>query len=479
MTTRASAVAACSALLGLMLGISFGQDWGWATAQAALVAQLALLRHVNAQGFRPARLALAGACFATMMAAAGYAGFVLSLSASYGRALLLTGLLLIPLHALLGAGAALLSARVSGNSLLRWALTWPALYALQEWLFGQSDLALPWLRLGPLQAASGPLAGLLPLGGSLLAGLAMGWCAVALLALLQRGPARRRAAVTLLALLSLSALGRLDWTHASGELQAAFVQAPPGSEASTGQALNTLMQAAAESPARLLITPQLMLAKTEQALPPGLLDQARRRLAMHDADLLLGLYAQAPDGFYNSVLGLGASGDQHYLKRQLFPIGEFLPVRGALRDWLQASLPMRAQDMARASGPEDPLWLGGHRVSLNICFELAFASLWRQEAAASELIVNLSSDSSHPSDSLARQARQLAQARAMEFQKPVLRSTDVGPGLAVDHRGHVLDVPAGTARLQPRQGLTPFAMLGDSLAVGAALLCLQIGRAHV
>lgn len=227
MTTRASAVAACSALLGLMLGISFGQDWGWATAQAALVAQLALLRHVNAQGFRPARLALAGACFATMMAAAGYAGFVLSLSASYGRALLLTGLLLIPLHALLGAGAALLSARVSGNSLLRWALTWPALYALQEWLFGQSDLALPWLRLGPLQAASGPLAGLLPLGGSLLAGLAMGWCAVALLALLQRGPARRRAAVTLLALLSLSALGRLDWTHASGELQAAFVQAPP------------------------------------------------------------------------------------------------------------------------------------------------------------------------------------------------------------------------------------------------------------
>lgn len=472
MTTRASAVAACSALLGLMLGISFGQDWGWATAQAALAAQFALLRHVNAQGSRPARLALAGACFEATMALAGYAGFALSLATGFSRTLLLAGLLLIPLHALLGAGAALLSARISGNSLLRWALTWPALYALQEWLLGQSDFALPWLRLGSLQAAPGPLAGLLPLGGSLLTGLAMGWCAVALLALRQRGPARRRAAATLLALLSLSAIGRLDWTHASGELQAAFVQPPQAGEAGTGQTLNTLLHAVAESPAQLLITPQLMLAKTEQALPPGLLDQMRMSLAAHDADLLLGLHAQAPSGFYNAALGLGASGDQHYLKRQLFPGGEFLPAWGPLRDWLQASLPMRTQDMARAHGPEEPLWLGGHRVSVNICFELAFASLWREEAAASELIVNLSSDSSHPGDGLARQARQLAQARAMEFQKPVLRSTDVGPGLAVDHQGHVLDVLAGTARLQPRQGLTPFAMLGDSLAVGAALFCL-------
>lgn len=475
MMSRASAVAACSVLLGLVLGFSFGQDWGWLSAQVALAAQLALLRHINTSGFLPARLALAGAAFSAAMAIAAYSDFCFSVAAGFGRELLLAGLLLIPLHAVVGASIAALAARASGTSLLRWALAWPALWALQEWAFGMSDLALPWLRLGSLQAAPGPLVGFLPLGGSLLAGLAMGWCALALLGLWQREQRKRTGAV-LLALLGLSALGRQDWTAANGDFSASFVQAPSENQAGIAELLGVVLHAAATSPGQLLLTPQLMLPKTEQALPTGLLDEVRSRLNARDADLLLGLYAQAPNGFYNAAISLGTSGDQRYLKRQLFPLGEFLPAQGLLRDWLQSATPTQRQDMARAGGPMEPLWLGGHRAALNICYELAFPSLWRAEAAASDLIVNLSSDSSHPGEGLARQTRQIAQARALEFQKPLLRSSDLSPGLAIDHLGRVLALQTrgldSTVRLQTRQGLTPFARLGDSLTMAAAVLSL-------
>ncbi|MFG6442182.1 apolipoprotein N-acyltransferase [Roseateles sp. LKC17W] len=477
-------------MLGSLLGLCQGWPWGWLPAQLLLVLQLALL---FAPGVGVGVAALRAAAFGAAMALAGYAGFLSDLPGARPGQLLLAGVGLVAVHALLLAACAALAVRLPASPAVRALLAWPALWCLHEALLAQGPLAMPWLRLGQLQAPHGPWAAALPLGGTLLAGLLMWWTAGLLWQAWVRPAGRRRALLAGVALLAVvNGLGRQTWTQASGELDAVLLQtgaAPEAAdEAGTQQRMATLMTAAQVARSQLLVGPQLALRKTASALPDDYLRQLAHELDRRDSDLLLGLYVAPGDGrLHNAVLSLGSSGPQRYLKRQLFPFGEFVPAQGALRDWLAAGAAL--QDTSRGPADAEPLWLGGHRVSLSLCFELAFPGLWRQEAATSEVLVNLSSAAAHPGTLLQRQFDQQAAARALEFQKPLLHATDLGGAFALDHGGHTVarlarDTAASLpVTLQARRGLTPFARFGDalaqSLAVAGLVLALlwQPGRA--
>ncbi|RZL40556.1 MAG: hypothetical protein EOP35_00535 [Rubrivivax sp.] len=464
-----------SAVLGGLLGLSHGWALGWLLAQVVLTLQLALL-------FTPGVSARAAAwragAFGMAMGLGGYAGFFIEPPAGYAVPMLAAGSVLLLLHGLLTAAGAWLSHRLTPAVTLRALLAWPALWCGQELLFAQGSLALPWLRLGQLQAPGGPWAGALPFGGTLLAGLLMWVSAFLLWQALASAPTRRRALAAVAALFAaVQGLGQVSWTSASGEVDAVLLQ--PGAGRSTEDLMASLDEAARSARSQLLVSPQLMLSKTASALPADYLLNLQRELDRRDSDLLLGLYvANGAGQMHNGVLSMGSSGPQRYLKRQLFPFGEFMPARGPLRSLLENGRPK--EDIARGPASADPLWLGGHRVSLNVCFELAFPTLWREEAAVSELLVNLSADTPHPGALFQRQMRQIAATRALEFQKPLLHSTDIGGAFALDHAGRVVaDLPRyATAslpvRLQARSGLTPFARLGDAPALALAAAGLLI-----
>jgi apolipoprotein N-acyltransferase len=472
---------ASSAVLGSLLGLCQGWPWGWLPAQLLLVLQLALL---FVPGVGAGAAALRAAAFGAAMALAGYAGFLSDLPGAEPGTLLLAGAGLVAVHALLLAACAALAVRLPASPAVRALLAWPALWCLHEALLAQGPLAMPWLRLGQLQAPYGPWAAALPLGGTLLAGLLMWWTAALLWRAVGQPAERRRALLAGLALLAVvNGLGRLTWTQASGELAAVLLQpgaAPEAAdEAGTQQRMAALMSAAEAARSQLLVSPQLALRKTASALPDDYLRQLAHALDRRDSDLLLGLYVAQGDGrLHNAVLSLGSSGPQRYLKRQLFPFGEFLPAQGALRDWLAGGQPR--QDTARGPADAEPLWLGGHRASLSVCFELAFPGLWRQEAATSEVLVNLSSAAAHPGALLQRQFDQQAAARALEFQKPLLHATDIGGAFALDAAGNTVARLARDATaslpvtLQARRGLTPFARVGDALALSLAVAGLVL-----
>ncbi|MCY4747081.1 apolipoprotein N-acyltransferase [Pelomonas sp. UHG3] len=478
---RPHAALASSAVLGSLLGLCQGWPWGWLPAQLLLALQLALL---FAPGVGAGAAALRAAAFGAAMALAGYAGFLSDLPGAAPGTLLLAGAGLVAVHALLLAACAALAVRLPASPAVHALLAWPALWCLHEALLAQGPLAMPWLRLGQLQAPYGPWAAALPLGGTLLAGLLMWWTAALLWRAVGQPAERRRALLAGLALLAVvNGLGRLTWTQASGELAAVLLQpgaAPEAAdEAGTQQRMAALMSAAEAARSQLLVSPQLALRKTASALPDDYLRQLAHALDRRDSDLLLGLYVAQGDGrLQNAVLSLGSSGPQRYLKRQLFPFGEFLPAQGALRDWLAGGQPR--QDTARGPADAEPLWLGGHRASLSVCFELAFPGLWRQEAATSEVLVNLSSAAAHPGALLQRQFDQQAAARALEFQKPLLHATDIGGAFALDAAGHTVARLARDATaslpvtLQARRGLTPFARVGDALALSLAVAGLVL-----
>jgi len=77
---------------------------------------------------------------------------------------------------------------------------------------------------------------------------------------------------------------------------------------------------------------------------------------------------------------------------------------------------------------------------------------------------------------VSRQAKAVAQTRAMEVQKPLLRVSDTRGTFAVDANGRVTSEIASSSAetahvsIQTRQGLTPFARWGDTLPLGCVAL---------
>jgi apolipoprotein N-acyltransferase len=468
----------------MVLGGSFGLPFGWLVGQCALVWMLVQL--IDVGPCRSCALRLA-ALFSLGLYSAGYVGFVAGVAEPVRWAALVPLSVLIAAHVLAVTAAAWLTLQWRAAPLVRWGLVWPALWLLIEGLFSFGDLAMPWLRLGQLQAPSGPYASALPMGGALLAGACM-WATAAGIAVAWR--LRHRTALTVVLVLPAAgwACAQLSWTEPSGTLAATLVQ--PGlssdqrqSESAVQALLLHYRDAVASSQAALVVTPQLALPKTEAALPPGYLEVIARVARQRQADLMLGLFSEGQaGGLHNAVLLLGASGIQRYLKHQLFPFGEFVPWRAPIGRWVNAGMGVALQDTTRGPREAEPLRVGGHRAAVAVCFEAAFGNAWRDQAAAADLLVNVSSDGSIVSQQVSRQFLQMTQTRALEFQKPLLRSSDVNGSYAINHRGQVnralppQSASALDVTVETQTGMTPYSRYGDALplALAALGLCLSL-----
>ncbi len=482
MSSGAKRVACAPACLGLASGASFGIPAGWLLMQLCLVALLLPLAHGQCRA-RHAATDLAAFTFAMMVAA--HLGFALGTPAD------VRWLALLPLAALVSA--ATVSAAAVGALAFSLPLRFearligvlPALWILREWLFSVGDIAIPWARLGYVQAPAGPLAGALPLGGVLLASWSMLLLA-GLIALGWHGARRAQWGAAVLMLMMLVA-GQFQWTAASGSIDVALVQSgiaadEKADDAAVQRILRFYKESIESAGADLIVTPQLAIPKTVSALPEDYLHHLEDALERNGADALIGMYFDAPagGGLLNGVLALGASGRQHYIKSQLFPFGEFLPFGGAAREWADShrSAPMR--DTVRPATISDSIVAAGRRLSLAICFEAVFGNAWRRRSDTADLLVNMSSDSAIASRQLARQFRQIDQTRALELQKPLLRTSDVNGSFVVDAAGRMsleiqADVAAvGQAHVITRSGLTPYARWGDALPIAMALSVLGV-----
>lgn len=126
--------------------------------------------------------------------------------------------------------------------------------------------------------------------------------------------------------------------------------------------------------------------------------------------------------------------------------------------------------------------VAGQRVAPNICYEDLFGEELLAALPDATLLVNMS-NTAWFGDSLAQpQHLQIAQLRAIETGRVMLRATNTGMTAMVRADGSIADVlpPFTTAALvvqaQGRTGLTPFARWGNLLvlliAVGACLTAL-------
>ncbi|MEA3277177.1 MAG: apolipoprotein N-acyltransferase [Pseudomonadota bacterium] len=371
----------------------------------------------------------------------------------------------------------------------RWSgplLAFPAALVLVEWLRGWLFTGFPWLAIGYSQVDS-PLGGYAPLigvyGVSLLVAVSGG-----LLWGLVRWPGKARYAVLGgLAVLWLAGplLMRVDWTYPQGDafratvVQANIPQSLKWDPDSRIPSLRAYVELTRESwGSDVIVWPETAVPDFLNRVRDVLIDPLAEEAREEEAELVIGIPVLEVEerAYYNGLISIGGVEDL-YTKRHLVPFGEFIPFKGWLGALAEAfEVPMSDFSAGRAERPL--LRVGDHLVGASICYEDAFPAEVIQALPDAAYLINVSNDAWF-GDSLApHQHLEIARMRALENERWLLRSTNTGISAILDHKGRVLGrVPAFerglfTAEVQPRAGATPFARIGNWLAIGAALLML-------
>lgn len=349
-----------------------------------------------------------------------------------------------------------------------------------EWGKSWVLTGFPWLDVGYTQTPSW-LFGLAPLGGVYLVSLAtlLISAAAALMWRLRRPHYIPISALvfTITLFVFAAVMGNQTWSQPAGDPVIVGVVQPntPINQKwqpeyrdnvvrNLGRLSNELVAQQAQNQASLdlLVWPETALPLYYQQTD----DAFWSALTPPQTGLITGL-VDSPDfaQSYNAAVLSCDGAQQRYRKRHLVPFGEYMPLRflfGWILDYLQ--LPM--SDFASWSAPQD-LQCGDLHIGLSICYEDAFAAELAHYSRNASVLINISEDAWFGRSLAPHQRLQMAQMRARELSRPMVRSANSGPSALIDHHGNVViktgqfEAASFSHEVAPQTGATPFQRYGN------------------
>ncbi|MGH1461644.1 MAG: apolipoprotein N-acyltransferase [Neptuniibacter sp.] len=372
----------------------------------------------------------------------------------------------------------------------RWiALSFAAIWVLFEWLRSWLFTGFPWLYLGNA-ALDTPLQNLIPVGGVWLASLS-----IAIIAVCSAEFLRQRTLLPIL-FLPLPLIGSYllptEWTTSKQEpLGIAIVQPNiPQSIKWEPEQRQKILEKYITLSSKHLDTELLLWPETAiPALFRNVAAPLGKDLDIIDSNkvtLISGMPSIVPDqqhpkGYrvHNSLAVL-TTGSGIYHKQRLVPFGEYLPMEALLRGALDFfNLPMSSFSIPKKEQPL--LYLGSHTLAPAICYEIAYPELVRRSATKADLILTVSNDTWFGDSIAPAQHLQIAQVRALENGRWVIRGTNNGITALINHRGEIISqlpqFQEGVLRGQAEamEGLTPFQIYGSLPVILGCFLLVVIG----
>lgn len=367
----------------------------------------------------------------------------------------------------------------------RLMLVMPALWVLSEWTRGLLFTGFPWLTMGYSQISESPLTGYAPVFGvygvSLVIAISAG-----LLVLSWEMRRNARGGMVLAILLFFWGMGwglrAIEWTQPEGEtFRVALLQGniPQDLKFNEGRLVGTLdkyLKLVLQSDAHLTVFPETALPLFRHELPQYYEDLLIKHARKRGGDILVGAFETERGLHYNSVFTLGTADSQGYRKNHLVPFGEFIPLRPVLGWVINEVLHIPMADLTRGGERQPVLQIAGQRIAVQICYEDVFGEEVIRYLPEASLLVNVSNDAWYGKSHAAMQHNQIAQMRALETGRMMLRATNTGVTSIIRPDGsiqmmlpqHKEGVLAG--EVQGYGGSTPYVRWGN-----AAVLLLLTG----
>ncbi len=238
---------------------------------------------------------------------------------------------------------------------------------------------------------------------------------------------------------------------------------------------------------KLIVMPETALPMLNVDLPPDYMKSLADQAVKNGGDMLYGVPELDPSGnYYNSVMSIGTAPAQTYRKHHLVPFGDYFPLRPVL-GWIMKLLSIPMSDFSHGEQVQKPLQVAGQKIAVNICYEDAFGEEIIRQLPEATMLANFTNDAWWGDTIASRQHLQIAQMRALETGRPMLRATNTGITAIIDPEGRIVaSAPEfTTARVSGEvhgyQGSTPYIVFGNAgvlvLALAMLLIPLAIARA--
>jgi apolipoprotein N-acyltransferase len=357
---------------------------------------------------------------------------------------------------------------------------WSAIVFAAAWMLAELArdswfTGFPW-GAGGYAHADGLLSGYATWFGVYGIGLIAAWLAALLPSLLSCGRLLRVLVLTILVLPSVSQMEE-TWLNRFSQKQdttnIALLQGniPQGEkfDATTGvkASLEWYQQQLAISTSSLVITPETAIPLLPRQLPEGYWEAIQKRYATRDQAALVGIpLGDFEKGYTNSVLGIkpGQAQPYQYDKHHLVPFGEFIP---PLFKWFTQMMNIPLGDFNRGAVGQPSFEWAGQRWAPNICYEDLFgdelARRFVDEKMAPTVMVNVSNIGWFGKTVAIDQHLLISRMRALELGRPMVRATNTGATVIINHRGEVTHSLQRhtrgvlTGAVEGRTGITPFA----------------------
>ncbi|MCW5665643.1 MAG: apolipoprotein N-acyltransferase [Piscinibacter sp.] len=450
-----------------------------------------------AAGATPRAAALLGGAYGTAWVAAGTWWLFVSMHRYGGLPAWMAALAVLALAAFLSlylAAALTAFARWRSGRPLADAGLFAALWLLAELARGLLFTGFPWVASGYAQV-DGPLAAWAPWIGVYGLG-AVGAFAAALPALAWplRGLRAALPGVVLpAALLLLPALaGVPEFTRPSGTLSLTLLQGNIPQEEKfaaehQAEALEWHLRELLAAEGDLVVAPETAIPFLPQQMPEGLWERLQDHFRAGRTAALIGVpLGDMEAGYTNSAVGFapGVPGFYRYDKFHLVPFGEFIPF--AFK-WFTRMMNIPLGDFERGPLAAPSFELRGERVAPNICYEDLFgeelAARFVDAAQAPTVLANLSNIGWFGETIAIPQHLQISRLRTLELQRPMLRATNTGATVVIDHRSRVTAALAPHTRgvlkasVQGRTGNTPYAAWAGRLGLWPLVLLAALAVA--
>ena len=486
-------IAGCAHAVSIAWPFSFGSVVGLAQGQPAGWLQLLALALLAGQldGARSwQRGAWLGGLFATTMMCATFWWLFISLHVYGGLAAPLTVAAIVLLSALLGlyyaAAAGLFVVLAPARPALR-AIVFASLWLLAELARVRLLTGFPWGEGGyaHVDGWARPLAAWVGVHGlTFMAACVAAWLAFSLLASRTRWVSAVALAVlgVALAWLPVYNVGDVEADPALVKpMSVTLLQGNiPQDEKFVGgtgivAALRWYGEQLRDASTALVVAPETALPLLPQQLPEGYWQALQARFATGSQAALIGLPLGDYDtGYSNSVLGLKpvplppsgqpAPGPYRYDKHHLVPFGEVIPPGF---HWFINLMNIPLGDFNRGAVGQPSFGWHGQRLAPNICYEDLFGeelgARFVDPAQAPTIFVNVSNIGWFGNTVAIDQHLQISRMRSLEFGRPMIRATNTGATVIINHRGEVThSLPRHTrgalvGDVQGRSGITPYA----------------------